>query len=122
MSDRNTNVTETSAAGLPSATPVSTVDEYGRVRIPFGLPENRPGYIEVDGDLYAEGPVAILHFEAGSEPPNEVVAYPEGEIDFGTFRLAFDGTARFVTGVTLNREQALALAAALVEKVKAEDG
>lgn len=93
-----------------------TVDKHGRTRIPVGMPENRPGAIEVDGDLYEERPVAIIRFETTSEPG---VPYPEGEVDFGTFRLQARGEFVFSTVVTLNREQALALANAIKGQVDA---
>ena len=92
--------------------PLLNQDEFGRVKIPFDETQNRPGEIEVDGDLYDSGPVAILHFRFTSEKADYIETLAN-EIDFGTFRLNITGEASVETNVTLMPEQVELLIAAL---------
>jgi hypothetical protein len=79
-------------------------DEYGRVRLKLDESMNRPGVIEVDGDLDKDGPIVILRFEFASEPA-EYLETLNNEIDFGSFRVAMQGPATVSGSCDLTKAQ-----------------
>jgi hypothetical protein len=95
------------------------VDEYGRAEIRLPEEHNRPGKITVDGDMYETGPIATIHFEFDSEPPNYMEA-GGGEIDFGTFQVTLIGAGRVRGNATLGPDEVRALCAALMWQIEPE--
>jgi hypothetical protein len=77
---------------------------------------NPPGHLTVDGDEYGDGPVCILGFRLSSDSEGG-----EGEVDFGGFRLKIaHGTVAEITGsCTLGKDEAVALAEAIMRQVGA---
>lgn len=93
---------------------VSKVDEFGVWRIPLPTADsmNTAGGLEVDGDLFACGPCAILRFKLSSDGPDG-----DGEIDFGSFRVNLAGVGTMHGSCILTEAEAHDLIEALASQV-----